>query len=52
MLAEGNSNDPICPIIGRIAGNGSSGPGLKDTWRTWESFMIEWIGPRSYVARI
>jgi hypothetical protein len=50
MLADGYSNEPIWPIIGRMAGNGSSGPGLKDTWRTWESLIIVWIGPRSYVA--
>jgi hypothetical protein len=40
MLAEGYSNEPICPIIGMMAGKGSSGPGLNDTWTTWESLMI------------
>lgn len=52
MPDDGYSNEPICPIIGRMVGNGSSGPGLKETWRTWEALMMEWIAPRSYVASI
>lgn len=50
MPAEGYSNDPICPIMARVVGNGSSPPGLKETCRTGEELMREWIGPRSYVA--
>lgn len=50
MLAEGKSKEPIWPIMGRMVGKGSSGPGLNDTLRTLESLMMEWMGPRSYVA--
>lgn len=50
MSADGYSKDPIWPIMARVAGNGSSPPGLKETWRTGEELIREWIGPRSYVA--
>jgi hypothetical protein len=33
-----------------MAGNGSEGSGLNETWRTEVELMIECIAPRSYVA--
>lgn len=31
---DGDSNDPMQPIMGSIAGNGSVGDGVNETWRT------------------
>lgn len=36
--------------MGRIAGNGSVGEGLKETWRTGLVFIIVWIVVRLYTA--
>jgi len=33
--------------MGRMAGKGSEGPGLKETWSTGEELMIEWMVARS-----
>lgn len=44
--------DPIWPIIGRMAGNGSVGEGVNETWSTGVVFMIEWIVVRLYTAEL
>ena len=31
------------PIMGSMVGNGSSGVGLKETWRTVEALTKVWI---------
>ena len=49
MLELGYSYEAMTPIMGRIAGNASSGLDAKDTWTTGEELMTEWIGPSSYV---
>lgn len=36
--------------MGKVVGNGSSAPGLKETWRTWLELTIEWMAATSYVA--
>lgn len=41
MSADGYSNEPIWPIMGRMAGNGSSGLAGKETCRTAQSLMME-----------
>jgi hypothetical protein len=42
--------DPICPIIGRMTGNGESGDGVNETWRTGVVFIIVWMVVREYTA--
>jgi hypothetical protein len=41
--ADGWVKLPICPIKGRITGNGASGAGWNETWRKGEVLMIVWI---------
>ena len=46
--AEGNSKEPMVPIIGRMVGKWSSeSDELKEMWRTGVSWMIEWMVARS-----
>ena len=46
--AEGNSKEPMVPIIGRMVGKWSSeSEELKEMWRTGVSLMIEWMVARS-----
>lgn len=42
-VEEGRAKEPICPIMGRMAGNGSVGEGVNETWRTGVVFMIVWM---------
>lgn len=44
--------DPICPIKGRITGNGSDGEGVNETWRTGVVLIIVWIVVKEYTARV
>lgn len=46
--ALGKTKEPMVPIIGRMAGKGSSGSKeLKETCRTGVSLMMEWMVDRS-----
>ncbi len=49
MSELGRANDPICPIMGNIIGNGESGV-VKDTCRMGLVLTSSWIVFRAYVA--